>query len=348
MIGIIAPYSHCEATAAAIRIAELCLAHGEQPRLMAVGPCRMPVHSYWDQQVWSTREADGRYLGAQDCDRFVHIWNGFVTHTMATLVALEAKHILVPCWQHLTAQDLYELNLFQKVVCPSKDLFDFLSKNARCAMTASTLTWTRFDSGLPYAAVERDGPLHIAVLCNGATIDASGLGVLRCIEALLVSYDIAITLLHSRSWPENDRRNIRRLQSTYPRQFHTRRLGSFTDLNRRLPNYDWTVIPWPHADFGIAAARSLACGVPVVCYDVAPFNEIVRHEHHGHLIRCELSLSPDVEAPSAVPDTDALIKLCLELFQDRTAWHDCRRRDWKVEQHAKSFTNAWAEILGLN
>lgn len=349
MIGILAPYTHCEATAAAIRLAELCLSYGEEPRLMAVGPCRLPVHDYWDRHVWSTRDANGLYLGAQDCHKFVHLWNGFITHTMTTLVAMQARHVLVPCWQHLSVQDLHELNLFDKIVCPSQELHSYLLKHARCPLTTDSLTWTRFDAGLPFAAADHAGPLHVAMMVNGATIDVSGLGLLRMVEGLLATYtDLRIYLLHSRSWPDNDRRYIRRLRSDFAHRFQTERLDSFNRLTRRLHEFDWTVIPWPRADFGIAAARSIACGTPVVTYDVAPFNEIVRHEHNGHLVRCDITVSTGVEAPSAVPDMKALSELCFELFANRTAWNDCRRRDWKVAEHSASFSRAWADILNLN
>lgn len=360
MIGILAPYTGCEATAAAIRLADLCLSYGEQPRIIAIGPCRPPVHEYWDRYVWSTSAKAGSFvdwsptqqarlqLGAADCRLFVHISSGSNSMVFATLANFEAQHIFVPCWHHLNAADLVELFRYRQIVCPSRDLYKFLGKHAACPINADSLTWTRFDAGLPYAAAERSGPLTVGCIVNGATIDSGGFGLLRCLETLLVTHPtLNLRLLHSRSWPDNDRRCIQRLVQTFGPRCDVRRLTTLSALTRQFHELDWTLLPWPRADFGSVAARSIACGVPVVSYDVSPLNEIICNEHNGHLVRCELQLSPIVEAPSAIPDVPALTALCLELFADRKAWTACRKRTWRVDEHVSEFSTAWAKILGL-
>lgn len=356
MIGIVTPYARCEATAAAIRIADVCNAYGEEPRLIAVGPCALPVHPYWDRRVWSTFEAQPTvwkprlerafYIGAQDCRLFVHLQSGPRAVARASLVEGIAPHYLVPCWHHLAIDDIRDLSNYDFVVSPTKALHDFIGTKCE-PRNADSLTWTRFDAGLPFAKVERDGPLHVGFWVNGAAIDSGGFGILRCIETLLATHTtLRITTLYSRTWPENDRRCIRRLLTAFPGRFTAVRLDSFQVLTRLLHQLDWVVLPWPRSDFGIAVARSLACGVPVVTYDITPFNELIRHKHNGYLIGCELQLTAGTEAPAAIPNTSAMVELCQQLFADRKAWTEVRRHDWKVEQHTQTFNAAWAKILG--
>ncbi len=352
MIGIIAPYSRCEATAAAIRIADLCLSYGVQVRLMSYGRAQQPVHDYWDRNIWSTRKTirnlDSLELqtGVTGCDQIVTMQTG--TGLNLWLTTKSSRLIVVPCWHHMDRTDLRYFDKYAKVVCPSKELHTFIKHHLPVPMNAADLTWTRFDTGMSYAAADHDGDLRVGLIVNGAAIDASGMGLLRCVETLLATHEtLSLELLHSRSWPASDRRCLFRLMSSFQNRLTVAPLGSTTKLNQRLHRYDWCVIPSPRSDFGSLVARSLACGVPVVCYDVAPFNELVRDEHNGRLVRCELDLSDGMEAPVAVPATKELTRVCLETFADRRAWTKVRSQDWRIDEHQAAFNTEWAKILKL-
>lgn len=58
-----------------------------------------------------------------------------------------------------------------------------------------------------------------------------------------------------------------------------------SDLSYLYSAADLTLVPSRMETFGLVAAESLACGTPVVCFDVGGLKDVVDHERNGYLAK---------------------------------------------------------------
>lgn len=351
MIGILAPYDRSETTLAALRIANLAVACGAEVRYVVVGRREHRLHPFWDQRVRSSSE-DGVYIASQGCHAFVHFQTSPSLRKMTELVAPKAKHILVPPWHQLRLEDAAFVPDHHAVVCAS---------SAHCTAVKETIfqgnvpetckvTWTKFDAGTP--PVKRHGTvefnkLKVCLHANYSVIDFCGPLWLHVIAELLDEMPrMDFTLLANKSWPEQDRKMIRDLKKNYPKRFTYKRQGDLDSLNSEFLVHDWAIIPWTRCNVGIMAMRALACGTPVVAFDVPPFSELIS-KRSGVLLPCELQVSR-FNAPTAVPNLRGVLTTLLESFESPNLLRRLQTEDWALPKRDDAFTKFWAEQLDLH
>lgn len=353
MIGIVAPYSRSETTAAAIRLANLVLDYGVEVHLMSMGPQEQGIHPFWDQRVWTTK-GDGVYFAARNCDTIVHFQPSHNVRQMCELVAEKARHILIPQIHQLRVEDTALVIDHDNVICPTKGAKQSIHEIIFQGMDLKScpLTWARFDSGVPY--VVRNGLVHgeqlrLCVLVNSSVTEVYGSMLLRLLRTLLESLShLSVTLVSNKSWNEQDRREIRQLCDDYGNvnRFRSIREQNLDDLSREFHNHDWVMVPWTKADFGIMASRAMSCGAPVIAFDVEPFNEIITNRHNGILIPCELNINK-LKAPVAVPDFVKMLNTCLSVFSENRTLFKMQASDWHLDQLEKACNRFWGQTLEL-
>lgn len=352
MIAILAPYNRGEATSAAIRLANLVLAHGGEVRLVATTNAESGVHSYWDQRVWSGR-GDGVYYAARNVAKFVHFQPHPALREMTELVAEQAEHILVPQWHQLKPEDGALLLDHHVIVCPSRrcreGIRDVVFNGIEPSKTV--LTWANFDAGIPFVTreglVAEGGNPRVLFLANHTVVDACGPMVLRLIAALLDELPkLTVSILCNKTWPEQDRKDIRKMRAHYGERFHSGKLSNANQLTKEIHAHDWVVLPWTRVDFGVTAMQALACGAPVIAWDIEPCSEIIVSEKNGLLIPCELQVSK-FHAPTAVPDLGRTLKTLIPAFRDNRMLFRMQTQDWHLDQLEKEFNKFWARLLGL-
>jgi glycosyltransferase involved in cell wall biosynthesis len=350
MIGIVAPYGRCEATAAAIRLADLGISLGLTVRLVAVGRHEAGIHSFWDQRVLSGK-GDGLYRAVRGCMAVTHFVCDPEVRRQTQLVAEKARQVLVPCWHALRPADVESVALYDHVVCPSKVCCDRLRTLAfagRRDVDSSKLTWCKWESGLP--SVQRDGTvadavLRVCFLCDAAAIDFSGPLLLQLADDLLgLHQKVEITLLSLKSWARQDRRQIKRLASRWGHRFrHVRLAANLVEQVRELHRHDWVFVAGVRSDFGIHVTRALACGAACIAYDVEPYSELIAPGINGVLVPCEVRTGPS-QAPVAVPSFGQSLSSCAEVLADKWTLLRLQQQPWHLDEHRRRFNELWSAV----
>jgi hypothetical protein len=352
MIGIFAPYNRGEVTAAAIRLANLCLNYGADVRLASLGPQLRGVHPYWDQRVWSTK-GQGVYYAAKNCQSLIHFQPSPQVRKMCELVADKAKHIFVPQMHQLREDDAALMQDHHAIVCPTataqKNLLRIVFQGIK--PSPCELTYARFDSGLP--KVQRQGMIEermrLCVLANASIIESCGSLLLTLLTELMeVLPKLVVTLLANRAWNNTDRQTIVELAQRYRGQdrFRSKRVISLDEINCEFHQHDWTFLPWTKGDFGVMVTRSLSCGAPVIAFNVEPFNELIVSGHNGLLIPCKSRPGP-YDMSIAVPNREQMLETLLGALANDKVLCRLQAKNWNLEQHEMGFTRYWGRLLDL-
>lgn len=348
MISILAPYGRNEVTSAAIRLADLALALGRDVRLVACGLKEKKVHPAWDDKVRSGHR-EGIYKCTHKAAVVVHFGLHQSWHEKATLVAeKKGKQILVPGWHGLVPKDRSLMPRYDQIVCPSRTCRKLVQSDVfeNVKMSKDKLTHVRWDAGLP--AIRREGTvvadrIRACFFADASSIDFCGPMVVQLTNELLDAYPkLDVTVLSTKSWSRHDRHDLRAAERKWQKRLAVRRATCHTDLNKEFHSHDWVVLPSVRADFGMAASRALACGAPVICHDVAPFDEIVT-AWSGLLVPCEVRTNA-FKSPIAVPNIGNWLTTCAKAFSDTRHLFNLQTRDWQLSEAQAAFNLAWTKV----
>ena len=147
-----------------------------------------------------------------------------------------------------------------------------------------------------------------------------------------------------KSWPRRDRKYIQKLLATHVDRLVCLYSSSLLSQCLKMHAHDWTWLPDTRADIGIMAQRSLACGTPVITYDISPYQEFVSDEVTGLTIKCEL-FSNRVGAPVAGPNLVSIVNTITKAITGQSELvSKCQKKIWKREsQHMKAFRLFWGK-----
>lgn len=354
MLTILAPYTRSEVTAAAIRLSEYAAGNGTRVRYIACGQTEGNVHPRWDGRVQVRKENDTVVKAAAASTTVVHFGVSPTLYAEATLAdsgTKKAKQVLVPLWHGFNRGDDKLVKAFDQIVCPSKamkrmietDLFDGVRQGR------DSLTWTTWDSGRPHA--KRDGTVDDArtralVYCDAQIVDYNAPMVFELCDMLLKACPrLDITLVHNKSWSKRDKQQLRRLQLAWPAaRFNPVRRHTVQQLSLLITQHDWTVLPGVRSNFGFAAAVALAGGTPVICNDVHPFCDVVRHNESGVLVPCEVKTGW-FRSPMAVTQLSSWFDTCRSALLGNERLFNIQTHDWKIDEAYDAFSSTWDRVL---
>jgi len=352
MIVILAPYGRNEVTSAAIRLADLAMALGRDVRLVACGVHEKTVHPSWDDKVKSGLR-EGIYKACLKARHVVHFESNPAWYEKASFVSVtkgqDAKHILVPNWHGMGPKDRFLVTKYDQIVCPSRLCKRVLHAEVfqgDKSIDKDKLTWAMWDAGIP--AVRREGTVEnerikACVYCDSSAIDFCGPMVVQmCGELLLAHPKLDLTVLASKSWSRHDRRDLKTAQVKWAKRLNVSRVSGLCDLAMEFHKHDWVVLPGVRSDFGLAAAKALACGAAVICHDVEPFSEVVSKER-GLLVPCEIR-NGQGRAPMAVPSMGDWLETCAKAFTDTKLLFKLQTRDWQLSEQQAAFNLAWSTV----
>ena len=349
MIVVAAPYALTETTAAAVRLAELAESLGHAVRFVSCAVYRRGTHPLWDGRVVVGRRPEALARLAARARVVVHFRCGPSWHA-AGLDVRRPRQFLVVGRHGLTPQELAAADRFDRLVCPDRECYRLLA-DAVCGgdrgEAVRRLLYCRWDAGLPPVRREgtvSDGRLRALVFCDAATVDLYGPFVLQLAHELLAGHPrLDVTLAHAAVWPRRDRRVLRRLVALWPGRLAASRLADLTAFDRAAHGHDWVVLPSVRSDFGVFAARALACGAPVVCHDLPPYNEFVTADC-GVPVRCVVRPGPAGD-PLASPDLGEWLHACAAAFRDSALLLRLQTREWWLEGRTAAFGNVWRPLL---
>lgn len=352
-LGICAPYRRCEATLSAIRLADLGRELAMSVRFLAEGSVQKGVDHYWDKYVRANK-GDRPYMWASGCTHIVWFSTEESTYQKAFLVSPGARHWHVPMYHDMEESDRFSPQEEGRVVCASKKVKEELLAEAYGDDAASDkrITWCLWDSG--FEAVEsfrtrEAGSLSIYVPVSPHVIDETGLLVLRAILDLLKLFPhVRFTVDCGKSWSKGARRFIREITKKYRNRVKFNHALSPLSHVRRMHGHDWTWIPSTRVNTGIVAQRSLACGTPVIVYDINPYCEFITDEVNGLLVECDI-YSNWAGAPIAGPRFVSVVNTLAKAINGEQELHSkCQRTTTSREkQHSKQFRLFWAKEWGV-
>lgn len=351
MLAVFAPYDRTEICASAIRVAELALSTGQRVRYLTADRCYRGVHPYWDSQVRSLR----RHTLVEQGRGVTHaVWFAYGECLQAQLsyVGNNVRHFYVPSYHNMHLAEWRGAACAHHVVYPTH--------YAR-QVGAEALSLVRQDGELPRQSVcswasglrpyERRprAALDPRVLfyCDTNSVDDCAPLVCRVVAELARRVPNSLVhLLSSKTWSRRDRKLLRDLCAVSGgRVTHAQQRG-MADLLTLLMEVDWLVLPGVRANFGGVVRLANAFGVPVVCYDVDPFSEVVQDGVNGLLVPCETH-SDALGVLSAVPSAAAFANRLVQAIDDVRLYNRLRQEDWQLEQVEATFRDFWMQQLNL-
>jgi hypothetical protein len=352
MIVIFAPYGRNEVTAAAIRLADLAMALGDDTCFVATGDCERGIHGFWDPKVVSGRFSTAVYKAARYADHCVWFIHDGRLRRAVDLVATKAVHTLVPLWHHLYLRGKDALTSYQHIVCPSKACHEairtFLGKDSAAARI---VTWARWDSGLAPTArngLLNDEQVRVCIFAEHSSIDKYASLMLAITNALLENGQRhRVTILSTKSWPARARATLDCLRRRYKERLCFKRATAILSQMREFHDHDWVYLPATKADFAITAAAANACGAPTIVNNVAPFNEVITPRHSGVWLSHEREanwLGAEVALPhKAVP---GIVAQVVATVDDVNLLLAMQRLDWHVAENQRAFIAFWRRLWG--
>lgn len=342
-LGIFTPYNRGETTAAALSLADLALANSYSVSLLAPGTVESGIHPYWDNKVLTVRNKSP-YKWARGCSQLIWLQPDAGLKRKVNLVSPNARHWYVPSWHSLRYEDYQLVQQFDRIAAPSRSVYQETTE--REVVNSIHAAWCVWDSGLKPVKRPLDDlqneyrKLYVPV--DAFTSDNDSGIFLDVVEELVVRVPrLSILLDCSKSWNRFSRDRLRHIaEGKGGERLQIRYQASLLQQAASYHESGWTWIPSRQSNFAMAALRSLSCGTPVICYDIPPFNEVVKENYNGKLIGCDLD-SNWLGASIAVADPDEVLRVLLRVFCDDTLCNRCRKYDWKLEERRARFERFW-------
>jgi glycosyltransferase involved in cell wall biosynthesis len=349
MIGICAPYKRCEATTAALRLADFAVSRSLGVKFLGIGLREQGIHRAWDSRI-STAKGEGVYHWARGCKYLVWFDHQPALLKQAKLVAEKATHCLVPLWHRLSKFSLDDFDFYSRVVCPLKSTYKQFVAQGLSNSAPKRLVWCGWDAGLEPVQRGRlvaEGQIHFYVPMDSYAMDEVGLHTLCVLDDLLKAYPhLHVRLDCAKSWPRLARRTVQQYVATWAPRLHCSYHTSLLTQVTYFHNADWTFLPAVRGDIGMTALRSQACHVPVVAYDISPFSDVVRNCKDGLLMACDTS-SNWLGAPIAIPSLAHALESLGLAAEDEHCLHECRKVPWQAAKRMAGFTAFWSKEFGV-
>ncbi len=343
-LGIYTPYHRGEVTAAALRLADLASTIPYDVKLLAPGNIEKGIHPYWDNRVISVKKTN-IYKWANHCTHLIWFDYHKAHHAKSKLVADKAQQWYITDWHKINRSDYKETWLYDCIVSPAKAIYKQVDQYLAGDAFTST-TWCQWDSGLDpikrRAEPHTNGRVKIYIPLDGDTLDIAGMLVLNVLHSLLESHpQLDVTLDRYKSWNKTIRAYVKKLRADFGEdRFKVAYNTSLIWQTTYLHEHDWTWIPTLRSGFGQNLWRALSCGTPVICYDVEPFSEFIRHGVNGYLIGCDITTNW-LGSSMAVPTGTQVIAEISEVINSEKLLSQCRKCDWGLKKHRDDFELFW-------
>jgi hypothetical protein len=135
------------------------------------------------------------------------------------------------------------------------------------------------------------------------------------------------------------------MQASWPAaRFSPLRRHSDNQFNLLVSRHDWTILPGVRSNFGLSVSSALAGGTPVICHDVHPFCDTVRHHENGLLVPCEVKAGW-FRSPMAIPQLGTWFETCRSALLGNEKLLDIQTNDWKVDEAYDAFSGVWDRVI---
>lgn len=335
-IGFYLPYGRQETTYLGLELASFANRSGLPVTLLSSQLHQDGVHASWDMRVRGKRTAFTDW--ADSCTHIV--W--FECQPGKLARCSHAHNTLFALWHKLQREDLSQLSGFQTVFFSSsnalKTLKEFMGLTWKYAPWSPDVVPTLREN---LCTADR----HVRVYIPVDKLVAMSLGpqlatVLQIIMETNIYVHFTISF-HSVVPPML--KAFEALRDRFPRRIRLLRRPEYQTHLRQYLLHDWTFWPAMRAETPWISQESLTYGVPVICFDAAPMNEVIRDNYNGKLIACELSTTslgiPTVKpAFKQILDTlQAALSSPMNVLKLQGPWPE-------VPFHRKEFERCWCGL----
>jgi hypothetical protein len=343
-IGIYTPYDFGETTAAAIRLAEVAQYLSYPVTMLTPRKHELTVNPFWDRRVRVARHGRLGHTRIMDWTFDSHVCVWFGCYVKAFQVAMGMKHgtvhVLVPGCGSLMPEQIAMARAFHHVVCPS--LQGAISVGLH-TQNAQFIRWTSGIKSIDKEKARVDGRISVAVTPDADLMRRRGYELMHVLEQLLQLNGISFTVVLSDRPSKRDHERLEFMRKRHPGRFQVRVCLSTLHLKLLINDHDWLLVPSLSSRFGLPAQYALACHVPVVAWDVDPFDEMIEDGHNGYLIPCENRTT--FLAREAVWDTNNILDFCASTFYGEEQLTSLISQRWREEEHEETFRASWDDIL---
>lgn len=341
-IGIFAPYTHSEVTAMACALGDTIRWLGESAEYASAQLFKRDINHKWDSEVQRLRRGQFKYWAGQ---LKTIIWFDVQPTRLQTAIKLGCRNILVPCWHNIQECHIEHMQYFDAVVAPHTAAYQQLRMG--WSDRHHLIQWDQCLPVIehPVDLVEK-GKLKILVSVNGASIRLFGAELLPVIQLLTHSrQSLQITLAHTRQWTKNATAIARSLVSASRGRVKMLRNPTYRQRMHAIQQHDWMFCASVRANSWWDASEALSKGVPVICFDIPPYNELITHGYNGGVLRCDV-MRDISQAPVASVNPKLLLEGLSHLVQsDQLLW-TVHSRTWSdVENRVRGFREAWRKLL---
>ena len=346
--GIYLDYACDDMTAAALRLAGLFQRNAHQVNFLS-SRMQQFVHSLWDRQVLSCRETDiARWTrSSNECVWFQYDAKRF-REAMATRSG--RKHILVPKWHDLCQSDFDWLGIHDTIVCSSPRMEACVQQAMRETSVRCPVKFTYWSAGL--RQVTKHGYLHghprLMVAIDDFTMRKHGDSFIQALCGLLLRQPrLIVTVVAEGDWPARFHNVLFHLLCEFDERIA---IKCHLPMDQRLVEihqHDWLWVASVRGTTGFPVQDALACGVPVIAWDVEPFNELVLDGWNGHLIQTGCTES-EIGAPTAAWESAPLALELYQAFRSEEKLIFLQEQDWLLKAQEDDFRGFWRQIIEKN
>jgi glycosyltransferase involved in cell wall biosynthesis len=344
LLGICAPYKQIECTYVACRIARWAARACVPFTFFSAPKPRPAVDTAIDSYVMDSSTHDfSRWLE----DSTAIVWVGFPNYEQVAYVTkhLRKKTILFTDPHSIDPEDRHTLELVDKVVTPSKRLHKVLTKRWKL----DNVMHCPYDCGLkPQSRIGlRSKLLRVAVPIIDEYAAFSELDFIYQLHSLLKSYsNICFRLILSPGKLNSSaKKRLRILSRLSGDRFELCRALPFSQRIKQLLDVDLVV--WPSVQSGVGCYLNLCAtaGVPVVCFDTPPNDEIIG-ETGGYLVPVPYVAEHNLRWQS-LPDYDRFTAKIAELMENPRALRTKSKNiQITIQNRVNGFDAVFNELFG--
>jgi hypothetical protein len=348
-IGIYAPYDRSETTEAALMLANLASRSALSVGYLAGGGRHAKVDSHWDERVESVRDSNVARWAQR------HDWCVWFTlqprrYAQARDATAAARHVLVPVADQSVEQRMDLLSSFDHVVFPTRDAYEKLGRYVAPLEHAHRVSWRQWSSSGDIA--QRQGPqqpgqVRVLAFLDAQTLRGHGELVLEVAGKLLTNMPhLHMSLAAANSWPRHLKKRSDALIHRYGSRYRCYHRLSPESRSCQLFNHDWLWLPNLRSDTGAWVVKALDMGVPVLAFDVPPFNEAIIHDYNGALILCEKEKSWCLSW-TAVWDSLRVMQAATAAWSSEKTLTKLHSNEWERSRVRDNFRSTWLNTWNL-
>lgn len=353
-VGIHAPYGWDEVTQMAVGLAETITHFGFHvsylPTQMAMtDPKTQSIHHRWDHVVTDTALFDyDEWLEMVD----PVIWFDVHPDKVAKAKKMRRKNYLVPLWHTLTPEDVPSLELYDKVICPTRETYKMLRPLMPGRKTLQLVEW---DSSLPLCDRRcrraMPGEMRLFVHVDAPTVVACGDHIMRTIAELFAKdtkNEVHVAISHAADW------TVPALMCQHVFEDDPRISPRFIDLPRcgfleRYDAYrvhDWVWVPSVRNSANVPILEALAMARPVIAFDCPPAGDLVVTNYNGVAIPVCGVQKTALGAPVPSPLWADVRKIVRDTVLKQDAMIEIHKHTWtELERRRRDYQDAWRGLL---